>query len=169
MDVISHGLWGGAAFGRKNRKKFFLAFGFGIMPDILSFGILLALNILGLVNRPNFPYGPPDPNAIPVFVSTLYSITHSLVIFALIFLLVWFARKNPLWELGAWGLHILIDIPSHSSDFFPTPFLWPISDFIINGIRWSNPAIYYPNLILLLVIYLWIWLKKHRQKNNNPK
>jgi hypothetical protein len=41
MDVISHGLWGGVAFGRKNKKYFWWSFGFGIMPDLLSLVFLL--------------------------------------------------------------------------------------------------------------------------------
>jgi hypothetical protein len=46
-----------------------------------------------------------------------------------------------LWILAAWGLHILIDIPTHSLALFPTPFLWPVSDFKVNGIGWDNPII----------------------------
>ncbi len=38
MDIVSHGLWGGAAFGRKNKKSFWVAFLFGVLPDLLAFG-----------------------------------------------------------------------------------------------------------------------------------
>ena len=40
MDIISHGLWGAFAFGRRNRTSFSLAFAIGMAPDLFSFGIL---------------------------------------------------------------------------------------------------------------------------------
>ena len=40
MDILSHGLWGAIAFGRRNRPSFWLAFVIGLAPDLLSFGIL---------------------------------------------------------------------------------------------------------------------------------
>jgi len=40
MDVISHGLWGGIALGRKKRSDFLLAFIISFSPDLFSEGIL---------------------------------------------------------------------------------------------------------------------------------
>ena len=40
MDIVSHGLWGAIAFGRKSRSSFWLAFLIGLAPDLFSFGIL---------------------------------------------------------------------------------------------------------------------------------
>lgn len=163
MDIISHGLWGGAAFGRKKKKDFWPAFIIGMMPDAFSFGLFTIMAILGLVSGPEWKNGIPDPSLIPSYIHYLYNITHSLIIFAAVFLFVWFIRKKPLWILGTWGLHILIDIPSHSSEFFPTPFLWPISDFKVSGIGWGNPEIFLPNVILLAIIYAWFFIRKKRK------
>jgi hypothetical protein len=165
MDILSHGLWGGVAFGRQNRKYFWLAFAIGMLPDIFSFGTLWMANLLGIYERPDWHQGGPPPmDSIPPFVSHLYNATHSLVIFLAVFLIVWAIRKKPFWLLGAWGLHILVDIPSHSFAFFPTPFLWPISDFKINGIQWGNPVIYIPNLVLLAIFYIWFFLARNKNK-----
>lgn len=164
MDIISHGLWGGVAFGRKNRRNFLLAFAIGMLPDIFSFGTLWLANILGLYQRPDWSQGPPPMDNIPPFVSHLYNATHSLIIFLAVFLIIWAVRKKPFWLLGAWGLHILIDIPSHSFKFFATPFLWPVSDFKVNGIQWGNPVIYIPNLILLAIFYTWFFLAQKRNR-----
>lgn len=164
MDIISHGLWGGAAFGRKKKKDFWLAFIIGMMPDALSFGAFTIMAILGLASGPDWKNGIPDPSLVPSYIYYLYNITHSLIIFTAVFLLIWLIRKKPLWIIGVWGLHILIDIPSHSSKFFPTPFLWPISDFKINGIGWGNPEIFLPNIILLAIFYIWFFARK-RKKN----
>ena len=151
MDIISHGLWGGLVAGRKSKKIFWTAFAIGLAPDLFSFGILFGARILGLASGPDWGNGPPDPASIPQFVDVLYNITHSLVIFALVFGLVWFIRKKPFIPLFAWAIHILVDIFTHSTAFFPTPFLWPVSDFVINGMNWGQPIIFFPNLALLAV------------------
>ncbi|OGI16146.1 MAG: hypothetical protein A3E38_00860 [Candidatus Moranbacteria bacterium RIFCSPHIGHO2_12_FULL_54_9] len=160
MDIVSHGLWGSLAFGRSTRKSFWLAFFFGIAPDLFSFGTYMAAAFLGLNSHADWKSGePPDPSQIPIYVHNLYDLTHSLIVFAAVFALVWWFRKKPLYELAAWGLHILVDIPTHAYIFFPTPFLWPLSDLRIDGIPWSHPIIFIPNVTLLLVSYYWFFIR----------
>lgn len=162
MDTFSHGLWGGIAAGRKSRKSYWLAFLFGIAPDLFSFGVYLAAVFLGLSARPDFRMEPPQDNFIPGYVHSLYSVSHSLIIFVLVFLIVWLIFKKPIYEMLAWGLHIVVDIFTHSDAFFPTPFLWPISDYHFSGIPWSHPIIFIPDLILLAVLYLWWYLSRRK-------
>ena len=165
MDIISHGLWGGLASGRKNKKLYWWSFGFGIFPDLFSFGIYTVLTVLGLMSGPDWGNNLPDANAIPSFVHLLYNITHSLLIFALVFSLIWFLRRKAFLPMLAWALHILIDIPTHSATFFPTPFLWPVSDFMVNGISWGQPIIFYPDVVLLVIGYFIWWLTQRRRRN----
>ncbi len=160
MDTLSHALYGGVAFGRDSRISYWKAFFFGMAPDLFSFGIFTMTTVLGLVSGPDWSKGTPDASSIPQYVHTLYNITHSLVIALLVFGFVWIIAKKPMIELLAWPLHILIDIPTHSSEFFPTPFLWPVSEFTVNGISWSSPLIFLPNITLLIVLYSWFYLTK---------
>src|SRR3989338_8232732 len=164
MDVLSHGLCGGVAFGQKNKKSFWTSFAFGVGPDLLSFGIFSVMNILGLVSGPDWSNGPPDPHTIPQYVNMLYNITHSFVIFTVVFLLVLWIRKKPMYEMFAWPLHILFDLPTHSTQFFPTPFLWPLGEYRVDGIPWSHPWIFFPNWIFLIVLYLYFFVYKKRKK-----
>ena len=164
MDVISHGLWGSLAFGRSRKKSFWLAFLFGILPDVLSFGLFFVTRFFGIGNEVHFGPEPPGPRFIPQYVHSLYTITHSAIIFLIVFGAVWIILRKPLWELGAWGLHILFDIPTHSYRFFPTPFLWPISSFTINGVGWAHPFIFFPNIILLAAFYLLFFMTKRRSR-----
>lgn len=167
MDILSHGLWGGVAFGRRSRRSFWLAFFIGLAPDLLSFGIFTAGTWFGFFDHPDWTSGRhPLPEAFPVLVHALYSVTHSLVVFALVFGVVWLILKRPLYELSAWGLHILIDIPTHSLSFFPTPFLWPISDFRFDGVPWSSTFIFWPNVFLLVALYVWFFVLKRRDRKN---
>lgn len=162
MDIISHGLYGGVAFGRTSKRSYWTAFFFGIAPDLFSFGILFALSILSISSGPDFHSGPPDPSSIPSYVHSLYNVTHSLVTVAIVFGIVWFIRKKPMIEMLGWPLHILVDIPTHSSAFFPTPFLWPLSDFHVDGTSWGQPIIFIPNVIFIIMLYTWFYVKKKK-------
>jgi hypothetical protein len=95
VDILSHGLWGAIVFGRKNKKSFWKSFLWGVMPDLLSFGIFTPLAFFGFVESVNWHEGPPSPDQIPQFVHTLYNLTHSFVIFALVFGIVFYFTKKP--------------------------------------------------------------------------
>jgi hypothetical protein len=161
MDIASHGLWGAVAFGRKNKKAFWTAFFFGVAPDLFSFGIFFFHRIL----TSDFSIGTRRPSieSIPDYVYTSYNITHSLVTFAIVFLIVWFIRKKPLYLMLGWPLHIVMDIFTHSTEFFPTPFAWPLLDYRFNGISWGHPLIFFPNVILLVIVYIWFYVRKRKQ------
>ncbi len=166
MDIISHGLYGGVAFGRRSRQSFWLSFFFGIAPDLFSFGLYTVGAWFGVFTHPDWSSGQhPDPSAIPQFVHILYNVTHSFVIFALVFALIWLIRRKPLYEMLGWPLHILVDIPTHSDAFFPTPFLWPVSHYHVDGHPWSSPEIFIPNVILLVSLYLWFYVIKPRRQS----
>ncbi|MEK7513106.1 MAG: hypothetical protein AAB601_02805 [Patescibacteria group bacterium] len=173
MDIASHGLWGGIAFGRTSKKSWWTAFAFGIGPDLFSFGILFVANLLGLSFVPSPPAGgwsagPPDPGLIPSYIHVLYNLTHSFVTFAIIFALVWLILKRPLMEMGAWAFHIVLDIGTHDIKFFPTPYLWPLPYPEVDGVSWGNPLIWYSNLTLLALAYI-VWFLSRRKKHSpNP-
>lgn len=166
MDIISHGLWGGVILGREKRKIFLWSFVFSILPDLLSEGTMFSLIYFGASNMPSFEQGHPNITEFPLYAQNFYNVTHSLVIFAIVFVLIWLIRKKPFLPLIAWGIHILIDIPTHSLNLFPTPFLWPVSNFKFNGIAWDNLIILIPNVVLLLIFYgIWLYRKKNLNSN----
>src|SRR3989338_587194 len=162
MDTVSHGLWGSFVFGRKRRRSFLLAFFFGVAPDLFSFWPFFAGSLFGLFIRPPFSANPPPESAIPSFVHLLYRPTHSLIIFAAIFLIIYLVRGKPLWEMSAWVLHIVYDIPLHTAHFFPPPFLWPISSSTVDGWNWGNPWFFFPNITLLALLYAGLLVRRRR-------
>jgi hypothetical protein len=153
MDVVSHGLWGGIAFGRKSRFSYWLSFVIGLVPDLLSFGVLWMAATLGLAPKPDFSHGTPPESTIPAYVHHLYDVTHSFLVFLAVFFLVWWIRKYPMRELGAWGLHVLMDVATHSDMFFPTPVLWPLAAWKFDGWPWMTPGILVPNFVILILLY----------------
>ena len=165
MDIGSHGLWGGIAFGRRSRRSFWTAFVFGALPDFIPFApfvIHQALQAEGIFN-----FGPHIAGALPGYVYEAYSVTHSLVVFAFVYGIVRAIRGRPVREMRAWGLHVLMDIPFHSKAVFPTPFLWPLSDYSFDGVLWSTPVIFIPNIILLLCLYIRYYYVSNKEDDSH--
>ena len=154
MDVVAHGLWGGALFYPQKRATFIAGVLLGMAPDLLSFGVFhvthpawLSERLLGNIS------GPPALASLPPYVFHAYNFTHSLVVWALALLLLWALIKKPPWLLAAWLLHILCDIPTHVASYFPTPFLWPLPTPFVNGVPWSTPWLMVTNYAALIVVY----------------
>lgn len=169
MDILAHTLWASAGAreankisAQKNNKlhiNVLLTGFFGVFPDLFAFTIPFIarfyLLFTGKINADGFA-GRPDIGSSVGFdlAHTLYQYSHSLVIWAVVFMIVWFYYKRPRYELLGWALHILIDIPTHVLAFFPTPFLFPISDYKFPyGMQWSNTYFMMVNYTLLLLVW----------------
>ena len=64
----------------------------------------------------------------------LYPAGHSLMVFLVVFGTATILARRIVFEMLGWLMHILIDIPTHSFSYYATRFLWPISDYRIDGI-----------------------------------
>ncbi len=186
MDIFAHTLWTNAAargankLAEKKNKNFHLnvawAAFWGVFPDLFAFSIPFAVRIISLLTGStalsNFLQRPPVAeeglhNSFTGFdlAHNLYQYSHSLVIWAVVFLIVWAFYKRPRYELLGWALHILIDIPSHALAFYPTPFLFPISDYRFPyGISWSNQWYMIINYSALVLVWGGIMWKKFAKK-----
>ena len=175
MDIFSHGLWAGAAYKAVNKKvkkplDVRLAAFWGIFPDLFAFTLgfiwLFGSLIFGDLSFADLPrpdsVEPTPQDTLPIFrlTSTLYSISHSAIIFLVIFGLTFLIFRRPIWELGGWLIHILLDIPTHSYQFYPTPFLWPLSGWTFNGLSWATPWFLIINYAAIIIVYLLLRKKK---------
>jgi len=184
MDILSHGLWAAAGAkgvntssplrSRDKELNPYWAFFWGVFPDLFAFTIpfiLLLWNIvtghMALRDWPRPEHGePPAGGHWPglQLATTLYQYSHSLIIFVIVILTVWgvvqYRRRQFPLEMFGWLLHILMDIPTHSYRFFPTPVFWPISQWKFDGISWAHPLFMAVNYGLLIVIFLVLRKKK---------
>ncbi|PCI62111.1 MAG: hypothetical protein COB34_00325 [Methylophilaceae bacterium] len=159
MDTFSHALWGYGLFGYK--RYALLAIFFGAMPDLISFGALMAANVLDGTMH----VGRPSLESLPAWLFTNYAFGHSFVISLPIIALVALWRKGFAFAMLAWPFHIVLDFPFHTKAYFATPIFWPISDFSIDGISWSHWYIWWPNVagILILLFYRYRQKKRYRR------
>lgn len=179
MDILAHTLWANAgARGanalaeKKENKKFHINVGWaafwGVFPDLFAFTvpsfIVIYKIIIGELSTSSI-----GAHHIPVagfdLAHYLYQYSHSIVVWALVFLIVWLISKRPRYELLGWLLHILIDIPSHTLAFFPTPFLFPLSSYHFPyGLEWSNRLYMIVNYLALFAVWGGILFKKYFKK-----
>ncbi|MGI6225202.1 MAG: hypothetical protein ACOYJ1_03010 [Peptococcales bacterium] len=123
------------------------------MPDALAFVPLVVLKLLA----GDLVMGRPDLNSNPPWVYTIYNWTHSLVISGVIVSILLYINKRIGIAASAWMLHILMDIPAHTRAYFPTPFLYPLSDFTFDGI--SSIKFWAVNWIVLIFVYTYSYFK----------
>ncbi len=196
MDILSHGLWAGAVAKGINIKKgkklnVWLTAFWGVFPDLFAFTIPFVWLFFNLISGSihfsdiHPPTGAEPENkllfgngnsqqtqsSISYLTSVLYNISHSLVIFLLIFGVAILIRKllkreNIIqWEMGGWLLHIILDIPTHSYAFYPTPVFWPIGGWKFSGYSWAHPLFIAANYSAIAIAYLAI----HYLKKKSPK
>ena len=148
MDTLSHALWGKGLFSNKNFGS--LAFFFGAMPDLFSFGIFFILKVF----EGDFTFGkPPEISILPDWLFFSYDFTHSFIVSFLFIGIVFFFKREFFIPMFAWPFHILLDFPFHSEAYFPTKIFWPLDNFYVDGIPWSNPKVWFSNLAGLIFLF----------------
>ena len=164
MDIIAHALWTTAAATtarRRLHRKIHLGWAafWGVFPDVFSFAIPAVVRIWWYATGTTKSLMPDahSPQRFQ-FVWQLYHCSHSLLVFAAVFGLVWAIVRRPVLEILGWGLHILIDIPTHQG-IFAVHFLWPVSSYGFDGIRWENHWFLAVNYGVLILVFGWIWMR----------
>ncbi|MBP6884223.1 MAG: hypothetical protein KBC17_00180 [Candidatus Pacebacteria bacterium] len=172
MDIFAHTLWAAAGARGLNAKstkhKFnvgWTAF-FGVFPDFFAFGIPLLLSAPSMIRDGVSFFRHSHHDLSPI----LYQYSHSIVVWALVFIFLWIVFRRPALFLFGWALHILIDIPSHSINFYPTPFLFPISEYRFPyGVSWANKWFMIINYSLLLIVFLGILIHDYRKRRKQKE
>ncbi|GEM_PF-144591 len=177
MDIVAHGLWAAtaseAAKGKGTPVRTGWAFFWGVFPDLFAFALPLTWIggsfLLGNISFAEIPHphgayaGDPTTASLMLLAETLYQYSHSAIIFLVIFFCVRMFTGRYRFELGGWGLHILMDIPTHSRAFYPTPVFWPISNWTFDGISWATPWFLITNYALLCALLLFLKYKRKKE------
>jgi len=151
MDTLSHALWGKGLFGYRKYKWYALFF--GAIPDMLSFGTYFLFNII--TNPKDIKMGKPLLSEIPNWVFQLYDFSHSIIIASIFIIIIYKLNKELSFCMLAWPFHIMLDFFTHSIQYFPTPIFWPISDYKFDGIPWSNPNVWFLNVLCIILIFIY--------------
>ncbi|MCW5661887.1 MAG: metal-dependent hydrolase [Burkholderiaceae bacterium] len=175
MDILAHGLWAGlgATFARRYRpvpaRTAAAVVALAVLPDLAQL-----LPLLGLaVARGDFhvlyayatalPGGEPAlPPAVALWSHHLHCVLHSAVMAAAVTALAW-ALMRTLWlPLLGWWSHIVIDVFTHSAEFYPSPVLYPFTYWGFDGLAWNTPWFMVLNYAAIAAALVW-WLVVRRR------
>ena len=162
MEIVAHGLWAGAAaIYAKRRLPLSVpqTIWWAVFPDVLAFAPSFAAGLwIRLSGASDFgAHGLHVPHVhlgLP-----LYPAGHSLIVLLLMFVVASTLLRCPAWGLCGWAFHILIDIPTHSFSYYATRFLWPLSDFTLDGIPWWTTWVWICTYLAVLAVYIIMWRK----------
>lgn len=161
MEVVAHGLWAGAAVIYAKRWLPSLSvrrtIWWTVFPDVFAFAPSFAAGLWVRFSDASNPvaHGLRVPHVhlgLP-----LYPAGHSLIVFLLMFVVGSTLLRRPAWGLCGWAFHILIDVPIHSSSYYATRFLWPLSDFALDGIPWWTTWVWVCTYVTVLAVYIIMW------------
>lgn len=137
MDTIAHAVFTFIVFHRV--EWVWAAVIFGILPDVLGNGPIM---LESLITKGKLLTRRTSKSKLALFWKPMYPITHSLPIPILIGLGLSVFYGAFYWPILAWFAHVLIDIPLHNDkDGNAIPFLWPLSDYKIQGVAWWKPRV----------------------------
>lgn len=160
MDVLAHSLWTNVMYKfipatQSDKRTTWWGIFFDVWPDLFAFGPGFIYVFYHWIFQSGYSLSQSD-SMIPLndLSLKLYNYSHSLIIWGVIVAAIWIYRRRFPWVLLGWALHIGIDLLSHTKEFYPTPWLFPLSDFHINGVSWGTPVFMIINYASLLLVYL---------------
>lgn len=59
-----------------------------------------------------------------------------------------------------WWSHILIDVFTHSADFYPSPVFYPVTYWRFDGLAWNTPWFMVANCMALAIVALLVWHRR---------
>lgn len=161
MDYLAHGLWGYAIYRKTPRPWWGVLW--CVFPDTISWVPFLIYRLAsGEVGPPSY--------ILPPWMDVLYGLSHSVVIFSLVALGVYVVmRRLPIYFWG-WLIHIAIDVPTHATGRWPTPFLWPLHNVTFPGVSWGEQWFMIANYALFAIVFISIYYRGrnvHRHNHSN--
>jgi hypothetical protein len=181
MDILAHALWAGAGVTLAQRRwpvsprTAALTVALAVAPDLPHALPILAWSALGagtsaaVADYANALPGlePALPEAVQFLSHHLHCIGHSAVIAGVITALAWAWRRSLWIPLLGWWSHIVIDVVTHSLDYYPSPVLYPITRQGFDGVAWNAPWFMALNYAALAAIYAWLfWTRRTRASDS---
>lgn len=174
MDILAHALWAGAGLGLAGRRRplnkrtVVLTVALAAVPDIFHLlpiigwwlfgdGTFATLRAYAMAVPGQEPPLPPD---VQLLSHHLHCVAHSAIVAGAATLLLWAALRSLWVPLLGWWSHILIDVFTHSADYYPVPVLYPITYRGFDGLAWNTPWFMMVNYATLVLVGLWLVLSR---------
>jgi hypothetical protein len=177
MDILAHALWASAGVAGAHRRwpmalcTAAATVALALLPDLGHMLPIVGWSLLGDGSATQlWAYATAMPGqepAMPLLVGMwshhLHCILHSAIVAGVVTMLLWLVLRSLWIPLLGWWSHIVIDIFTHSQDFYPAPVLYPITQRGFDGIAWNTPWFMVLNYTALAITALWLWRNAKRR------
>lgn len=174
MDILAHGLWAGIGIEALSRRRAITArskiaiVALAVLPDIVHMVPTVVAAILGSMPWSTvWTYATAAPGTEPVmpaFVALLshqlHCIMHSAVVLGAVTLVASLLAPAASLALLGWWLHIVIDVFTHSTDYYVVPILYPFTYWGFNGIAWNRPWFMVLNYASMVVTLMFLTMSR---------
>ena len=96
----------------------------------------------------------------PGCIFVMDNITHSFVTAFFFISIMYYFKRELVWPMLSWPFHIVLDFAFHTKELFPVKLFWPLTDFYIDGISWSHPAVWFSNAAGIVILFIYRWRTK---------
>ena len=138
MDVLAHALWAGAGMLLARRRWAITprtaaaTVALAVAPDIPHLLPILGWSVFGAGNAATVKgyaiavpgQEPAVPPGVDWLSHNLHCVTHSAIVAAVATLLLWIWLRSLWVPLLGWWSHVVIDVFTHSVDYYPSPTTW---------------------------------------------
>ena len=100
------------------------------------------------------------PSLIVLWSQHLHCVLHSAVVAGSVTLLLWTIRQALWVPMFGWWSHIVIDVFTHSADYYPSPVLYPVTQRGFDGLAWNTPWFLVLNYAALCTAGCWLWMSR---------
>ena len=155
MDILAHGLWAGLGLRWLARKRPAAArpgivaatVAAAVLPDLAHLLPVIAWAMFdggsaAEVWRYAFAIPGTEPD-LPAWAAAwshhVHCALHSAPVAGAATLLLWRWRALPGLVLAGWWSHIVIDVFTHSAEYYAVPVLYPLSYQGFDGLAWNTP------------------------------
>lgn len=181
MDIVAHTLWAAAGVAVLRRRRPVIAastmaatVGLAALPDVLHLlpiawwwmfgdGTFRVLQAYAVAMPGQEPALPP---MVHLLSHHLHCVMHSAIVAAAVTLLLYTVRRTLWIPLLGWWSHIVIDVFTHSADYYAAPVLYPLTERGFDGIAWNTPWFMGLNYAVLAAVGLWLALRKRGRHEN---
>lgn len=177
MDIAAHALWAGAGALLLARSRTlpvatgFALVGLAVLPDLMhtlpvaAWALFNGLPSEFMMYVKALPHRvKPLPESVELWSHHLHCVFHSGVIAMAVTLIAWRWSRVFWLPLAGWWSHILIDVFTHSDDFFASPVLYPLTYRGFDGVAWNTPWFVVANYAVLALV--WVGLLATRRERD---
>ena len=170
MDILAHALWAGVGITLARRRMpisprtVALTVGLTVVPDLLHLLPIVGWWVVGdgsFATVQAYAVAVPGqepvlPPLVNLWSHHLHCMMHSAVVAGAVTLLLWAVLRSFWIPLLGWWSHIVIDLFTHSAEYYPVQVLYPLSNYAFNGLAWNTPWFLLLNYALLVGAILWL-------------